>query len=705
VALGLESVIPRAAQTLSEAANVMGGPMPRDKELAEAREQYTRDWIEETTLRPEEVGTASALAYKGVQLVGDMLVSKGATGKAGILPTTQAATDAMRELGKKGVTGDPAQVVAGGDALNTAIAFAYAATGSSLLGRMAKGVLANELADVPIGKAQQYALRHYGEEDIAESYDPLDPVRLGANVVMGALSGIPGGRAARDAAAARSVTEHYHQLVGTPQDIKWMEARNQALDRMREIKQGANWTVGTKYDNPAFDAYILEVEKLNDLPEGVLLALKNAGEKSGISAVSPKGARGIMQFMPATAKEVGLRVDDVVDERVDPWRSMEAAGEYMDERMRYLSKKYNLKRGDPRLARGAIAWYSGGANDAEGVILRGEAVDKEAIAYLKRTDAFLAERASLPEAARAVDTAPAQPMTDIPDVATAQPEVLPRAAPEAIDSAPVVVARETPRSVDALARALQDAELVPEVPGLVLDRLGAVHAAKTNPDLLAAFAQDVRKPQAVEVDRMRAAVLAKVYGEDAVPLLLEANAKTPEGSRARALSSGLLSAADAVAKSSEKIGRDVGAAVASARRGLEAPGDATPQGVLRQNLSAALLKARTGKQVESLILKAAQTKGKARAAAAVAKESDTFPRVDAIERPSATAPDGTKVEIDERVEVARVEELARQGRTAIDDEGNTIAIADGLDAAEREVADAGKLAEALRLVATACIPG
>src|SRR5690554_4932707 len=47
------------------------------------------------------------------------------------------------------------------------------------------------------------------------------------------------------------------------------------------------------------------------------------------NAVSPAGARGIWQFMPATAKEYGLEVNDNVDERYHLEKATEAACKYL----------------------------------------------------------------------------------------------------------------------------------------------------------------------------------------------------------------------------------------------------------------------------------------------------------------------------------------------------------------------------------------
>lgn len=47
------------------------------------------------------------------------------------------------------------------------------------------------------------------------------------------------------------------------------------------------------------------------------------------NAVSPAGARGVWQFMPATAKEYGMEVNDFVDERYHLEKATEAACKYL----------------------------------------------------------------------------------------------------------------------------------------------------------------------------------------------------------------------------------------------------------------------------------------------------------------------------------------------------------------------------------------
>jgi membrane-bound lytic murein transglycosylase D len=52
-------------------------------------------------------------------------------------------------------------------------------------------------------------------------------------------------------------------------------------------------------------------------------------ESGLVNAVSPAGARGVWQFMPVTAKEKGMEVNDIVDERYHLEKSTEAACKYL----------------------------------------------------------------------------------------------------------------------------------------------------------------------------------------------------------------------------------------------------------------------------------------------------------------------------------------------------------------------------------------
>lgn len=74
--------------------------------------------------------------------------------------------------------------------------------------------------------------------------------------------------------------------------------------------------------------------EMDDILHGVMMT-----ESSGnpLAYNTSSGAAGAYQFMPATARDMGLRVDSTVDERLDPEKSRAAASVYM----RQLLKRYD----------------------------------------------------------------------------------------------------------------------------------------------------------------------------------------------------------------------------------------------------------------------------------------------------------------------------------------------------------------------------
>jgi len=94
-------------------------------------------------------------------------------------------------------------------------------------------------------------------------------------------------------------------------------------------------------------------------------------ESGGLpTALSPKGARGLWQFMPDSGRRYGLVVSETVDERLDPSKSTHAAA-------RYLRDLYN-QFGSWSLV---LAAYNSGEDTVQRAIVRASSRDFAAIAH------------------------------------------------------------------------------------------------------------------------------------------------------------------------------------------------------------------------------------------------------------------------------------------------------------------------------------
>lgn len=111
----------------------------------------------------------------------------------------------------------------------------------------------------------------------------------------------------------------------TPLDIADVSER---LDK--ELMINANLHASTqliiKRANRAFEV-IEPILKKNGVPDDFkyLAVIESRLE----NVVSPAGARGVWQFMPATGKQYGLEINDEVDERYHLAKATEAACEYL----------------------------------------------------------------------------------------------------------------------------------------------------------------------------------------------------------------------------------------------------------------------------------------------------------------------------------------------------------------------------------------
>jgi soluble lytic murein transglycosylase-like protein len=94
----------------------------------------------------------------------------------------------------------------------------------------------------------------------------------------------------------------------------------------------------------AWDPLIRRASASHGVPAGLIKAVIHAESAFDSTAVSPKGALGLMQLMPATAGDLG------VDDPLDPWQNIEAGTRYL----RYLMGRF------PEQLPYALAAYNAG---------------------------------------------------------------------------------------------------------------------------------------------------------------------------------------------------------------------------------------------------------------------------------------------------------------------------------------------------------
>ncbi len=125
------------------------------------------------------------------------------------------------------------------------------------------------------------------------------------------------------------------------------------------------------YNHPALDSFASEVERKYELPPGLIVAVKNAGERTQSHQVSSAGAKGVMQFIDSTRKAYP-------HDPLSPFESIDAAGRYFAD----LMKQYK----NPIAA---IAAYNGGGSAARAVLSGNQPPAQETRDYIARIKRFL----------------------------------------------------------------------------------------------------------------------------------------------------------------------------------------------------------------------------------------------------------------------------------------------------------------------------
>lgn len=129
------------------------------------------------------------------------------------------------------------------------------------------------------------------------------------------------------------------------------------------------------YNDPRLDAFASAVEQRYELPPGLIEAVKNAGERSNTTQVSPKGAKGVMQFIDSTREAYA-------HDYKNPLASIDAAGRYFKD----LLKQYD---NNPKAA---IAAYNGGTKAGKAVLAGQDAPAAETRDYWTRIQGYMRKK-------------------------------------------------------------------------------------------------------------------------------------------------------------------------------------------------------------------------------------------------------------------------------------------------------------------------
>ena len=158
-----------------------------------------------------------------------------------------------------------------------------------------------------------------------------------------------------------------------------VQATQQAVNELKGLTSEQMKNI--KYNDQRLDIYTVHAakEKGMEWAAPLLLGLRLSGEKSHNDQVSPKGARSVMQFMPATWGDFNNNGKRDIN---NPAHTIDAAFEFVD----WVSKKYGTK--DPMVI---AAYYNGGGKAAEAVLNGKQPPATETRNYLQRIDKWLTE--------------------------------------------------------------------------------------------------------------------------------------------------------------------------------------------------------------------------------------------------------------------------------------------------------------------------
>jgi hypothetical protein len=162
------------------------------------------------------------------------------------------------------------------------------------------------------------------------------------------------------------------------------EIATHAVEEDRAVERGASTFVylGFEADDQTpdtpFGELIFEVAQRRNVNPALVAAIIRAESAFDPDAVSQKGARGLMQLMPATGKRFGLQPNDLFDSELN----IEAGVTYLEQLIETYSQDLPLVLAAYNAGEGAVARY------------RGVPPYRETQEYIRRVYSFLGATAA-----------------------------------------------------------------------------------------------------------------------------------------------------------------------------------------------------------------------------------------------------------------------------------------------------------------------